>query len=41
VIESLPVPVNRGGALTAIADTAASALGLTDCAANPQPSAAA
>jgi len=33
--------VNRGEALTAAADTAMSALGLTDCAADPQPSAAA
>jgi hypothetical protein len=35
------VLVNRGEALTAIADTTMSTLGLTDCAANPQPSAAA
>lgn len=33
--------VNRGETLTATADTAMSALGLTDCAADPQPSAAA
>jgi hypothetical protein len=35
------VLVNRGEAMTAVADKAMSALGLTDCAANPQPSAAA
>jgi hypothetical protein len=35
------VLVNRGESLTAIADTAMSTLGLTDCAADPQPSAAA
>jgi hypothetical protein len=35
------VLVNRGDTLTAAADTAMSTLGLTDCAANPQPSAAA
>jgi hypothetical protein len=33
--------VNRSDAMTAVADTAMSALGLTACAANPQPSAAA